>query len=353
MAQISVVMPTYNTPVGILKEATESILGQTFRDFEFIIVDDGSTNDPRSYLEGLADERIRLIRNPENIGITKSLNIGFSAARGKYIARMDADDISLPERLEKQLAFMERHPDVIVCGSAVRDFGAVDRVAKVRRTNVDMERYRIAALFGNPGPYHPTAFFNRELLLRHGLKYDEKLVYAQDYGLWVQIGRCGRVCNLKDVLLLRRVHANQISGARRESQIRCDQMTQRKLLEALLGEVTEEELTRHYRWSAGVLADAVFDGDASAWYRRLIAANDGRGVYDRRKLRRYVYGRILRRLILNTLPQDATGVQKTKAFFRHLPFGAALYATAEECARMLASVSNAGKNRGKGASSSK
>ena len=148
MVQISVVMPTYNTPVDILREAVESILWQTFRDFEFIIIDDGSTNESVDYLNRLEDKRIRLIRNPENISITKSLNISFRAAQGKSIARMDSDDISLPTHFEKQYVFMERHPDVIVCGTNVEGFGAEARITNERIS--DMEAYRIKALFAYP-----------------------------------------------------------------------------------------------------------------------------------------------------------------------------------------------------------
>ena len=102
---ISVVMATYNTPTPFLKTAVESVLNQTFTAFEFIIVDDASTNESVDYLKGLTDERVRIVRNSSNLGITKSLNIGLREARGKYIARMDADDISLPQRFEKQYLF--------------------------------------------------------------------------------------------------------------------------------------------------------------------------------------------------------------------------------------------------------
>ena len=95
-------MPVYNTPVDVLKEAVDSIVNQTFTKYEFIITDDYSTlSETEEYLKSLADSRIRIIKNPENLGITKSLNIAMRAAKGKYIARMDSDDISLPSRLEK------------------------------------------------------------------------------------------------------------------------------------------------------------------------------------------------------------------------------------------------------------
>ena len=147
----------------MVREAVESILHQTYGDFEFIIIDDGSTNNSVDYLNSLKDKRIRLIRNPENVGITKSLNIGLRAAQGRYIARMDGDDVALPNRFQKQVAFMDRHPDVIVCGSACKNIGADSRLIRVNKTNIDMETYRISALFRNPGPMHPTAFLNHAL----------------------------------------------------------------------------------------------------------------------------------------------------------------------------------------------
>ena len=106
MPLISVVLPTYNTSVSFLREAVDSILAQTFQDFELIVIDDGSTNEAPAYLDSLTDPRIRLIRNERNLGITKSLNRGFRASRGKYIARMDGDDVSVPDRLEKQFLFI-------------------------------------------------------------------------------------------------------------------------------------------------------------------------------------------------------------------------------------------------------
>ena len=123
---ISDVMPVFNTPVSYLKEAVDSILTQTVKDFEFIIINDGSTYSCKEYLESLSDPRIRIIHNEKNLGITKSLNIGLREARGKYIARMDDDDISIPIRFEKQFAFMESNPDIILCGSKKVTIGKKD-----------------------------------------------------------------------------------------------------------------------------------------------------------------------------------------------------------------------------------
>lgn len=332
--KISVVMPTYNTAVPILKEAVDSILTQTFGAFEFIIIDDCSTNESRAYLQDLSDPRIRLIRNETNLGVTKSLNIGLAAAKGKYIARMDADDISLPTRFEKQFAFMERHPDVIVCGSACKNFGADTRLIPAPKMNIDMETYRISALFRNPGPMHPTAFFNHALFLKYGLKYDESLTYAQDYGLWVEIGKIGRVCMLKDVLLLRRVHENQISGKLRKEQIRCDMITREKLLRKLIGNVTAEEADRHYRFSSGY-CDVPICPEMTEWYRRLIEANDRVGIYDRKKFKGYIDNTIIKQAVIRSFTPEMPMKKRVGRFFHYLPRTLALRASAGYIKREL------------------
>ncbi len=307
MATISVVMPVYNTAVPFLQESIDSILNQTLRDFEFIIIDDASTNDAKEYLDGLTDPRIRLIRNETNIGITKSLNIGFKAARGKYIARMDGDDVSFPERFEKQVTFMESHPDVIVCGTKTVDYG--EPVPETAGTIEDREYYRVRMLFRNPGPTHSTAFFDREKLIRYQLEYDERLIYAEDYGMWVSIIQYGDICVVPEVLLHYRKHSNQISKAHREMEIQCDKITQKKLLEQLLGSVTEEELELHYVHSTGYYKNAHIDAQIVRWYKRIIKANDHLEIYDQRTLIRYIQ-RIKRDLIFQTLGKNYSQVRK-------------------------------------------
>ena len=324
MVTISVVMPTYNTNVSVLREAVDSILAQTFRDFEFLIIDDGSTNESVAYLNTLADPRIRIIRNETNIGVTKSLNIGFREARGKYIARMDSDDISFPERFEKQLAFMESHPDVIVCGSRVKNFTdklLANQRVRVKKEIEDMESYRVRMLFSNPGPNHPTAFFNREMLIRYNIYYDEELVYAQDYGMWLTVSQYGRVCKLPEVLLYYRVHTDQISKTHRERQIQCDKMTQRKLLTQLLGNVSEKELDLHYFYSTGYYREAPLTPQCIQWYNRLIAANEQRRIYDQKKFKQRIV-QIKKNLIKQMFTKEMSKIEKVKLCFRYLPFGA-------------------------------
>ena len=334
MVKISVVAPVYDVPIPFLKEAVESVLNQTFRDFEFIIVDDCASEECRNYLESLSDDRVRIIRNSENLGTTKSLNIGFRAARGKYIARMDADDVCMPQRFQRQFDFMERHPNAILCGTLVKLIGDCDETSWDLFS--DMETYRIRAVFRNPGPRHPTAFFNREALLRHNLAYDESLVCSQDYGLYVEIAKHGDVFILPEPSLYHRVHARQTSSRRRETQIRCDQATQKKLLCELLGDVSDEELELHYRYSTGYYRDVRINADVQKWYRRLIKANNRARIYDCGKFNRYIYKTILKWTIETSISPSTTPFQKAALFFRYLPFFMALKETTAIGARKLA-----------------
>ena len=320
MVTISVVMPVYNTPVQFLQEAVDSILNQTFEDFEFIIIDDGSADDIRQYLGSLTDPRIRLLHNETNLGITKSLNIGFRTAQGKYIARMDSDDVSLPERFEKQTAFMESHPNVIVCGARAVKYG--QRLPSVSTDTAtvrfeSMENYKVRLLFVNPGPLHPTAFFRRAILLQYQILYDERLVYSQDYGMWMSLCNYGQICSLPDVLLIHRAHDNQISRAHRDKQIYCDKLTQRRLIAALVDDVTEEEIDLHYHHSTGYYRDATISPLIVKWYNRLLRANKKRKLYSQRLLKKHIE-RIKKGLVYQTIGKDASGIREAYYYMRYL-----------------------------------
>ena len=317
MVTISVVMPVYNTPVPFLQEAIDSILNQTFRDFEFIIVDDGSTNETKEYLDRLTDPRIRLIRNETNIGITKSLNIGLKAAQGKYIARMDGNDVSLPERFEKQLAFMESNPDIIVCGTNSAPF---DGTAEARSKGINgMEFYRAQLLFSNPGPRHPSVFLNHELLDRYHIMYDEKLKYAQDYGLWVDVSRFGRVVILDDILLKYRKHSTQASQKHRDGQFNSCRMIQKPLLAELLGTVTDDEVALHISHSSRYYCrDAVMTPEVARWYCRIMLANKEKRLYDQKHLERRIE-KITEMLLENSCKNETNMIKETLLYVRYYP----------------------------------
>ena len=242
---VSVVMPNYNTPIDFLKSAIDSILLQTYKSFEFIIIDDCSNDGSYEYLRNLKDPRIRVFRNKKNLGITKTLNIGFDLASGEYIARMDSDDIALPNRLEVQLAFMKEHPEVIVCGTWVECFG--DENYFIRREMPEREFMRCSLVFGNIyGLVHPTAFFRKNLLLKNNIRYDEELLTAQDYAMWVSCADVARMACVQCVLLKYRIHGGQVSISKKHLQSQCTKKVYEKLLKKVFQRsITDYEMQLH------------------------------------------------------------------------------------------------------------
>jgi glycosyltransferase involved in cell wall biosynthesis len=213
---ISVVMSVFNGEC-FLREAVESILTQSFRDFEFIVIDDGSADAVRSMLHcyQTRDSRIR-VYHQENRGLVASLNRGCGLARGKYIARMDADDIAIRDRLAWQIEFMERHPEVAVVGGAVQ---FIDQSGKALRTagrplhNPEIQEI----ILGQSGVmWHPTVLMRKAAFSQVG-GY-RNVADAEDYDLWLRMAERFELANLPEVLLKYRIHPGQVSVAKCRKQ---------------------------------------------------------------------------------------------------------------------------------------
>ena len=189
LTPVTVLMTVYNN-AKYLREAVESILAQTFRDFEFLIIDDGSRDDSVEIIRGFNDRRIRLIVQEKNGGQTQTLNLGLKLARGRYIARMDADDIALPERLEKQFAFAQSAgPDFAAVGTG---FVFVDSLARpIYSPQLALERADMIwrLLFTSPLA-HPSVLMAKEAVLGVG-GYDTTFRYMQDQILWIRLLKKG------------------------------------------------------------------------------------------------------------------------------------------------------------------
>ncbi len=211
MPRISVILPVYNCQEYIF-EAVKSILNQTFSDFEFIIIDDCSTDTTLQVIKNFNDARIIIIEKPVNTGYTDSLNYAISIAKGQYIARMDGDDISFPTRFEKQVAFLEANDDVILCGSGIQIIGT--EVKLNHPTNHD--EILVKLCFGNSF-YHPTIMARKNIMLSNN--YDKKFEPAEDYDLWTRLAFVGKLANIPEVLLNYREHDSQISNIKNETQL--------------------------------------------------------------------------------------------------------------------------------------
>ncbi|MFV8373856.1 glycosyltransferase family 2 protein [Flavobacterium sp. LB1P71] len=203
--KISVIMPVYNCEMYI-KEAVDSILNQTYINFEFLILDDASTDCTVSIIKKYNDTRIQLIEKPINTGYTNSLNLGLQLAKGKYIARMDGDDISFPERFARQISFLEANQEVVLCGSLYSIMGS-DRIVKVPEHH---DEIKLAFLKGNCIA-HPSVMMRKQVLDEFAIVYDVFKEPAEDYDLWVRLMLKGRLHNLQEVLLDYRTHNEQVT----------------------------------------------------------------------------------------------------------------------------------------------
>jgi len=227
---ISVIMSIFNEKEDWLIKSITSVINQSFKNFEFIIINDNpkrGLNDDILNKFRIKDNRIIIIKNNKNIGITKSLNIGLKKAKGKYIARMDADDISLPERFLKQFNFMENHKQYVACGSFISVFGKINRDDKSLPTNYN--QFKNVLFIKNPLP-HPTAFIRNKIIKENKIEYDENLKYSQDYGLWAELSKYGFLTNIPEILLRYRVDNNQVSIKNKIEQTLCAQSVRLKLL---------------------------------------------------------------------------------------------------------------------------
>jgi hypothetical protein len=215
--KVSVVMSVFNGE-RFLAEAVESILNQSFRDFEFIAINDGSTDGSGAILESYQkkDSRLRVHHQP-NKGLVESLNLGCSLAQGQYIARMDADDIAIRDRLQWQIDFMEIHPEIGLLGGGVEYIDVNGRVFDSYKHPVDDQAIR-SALYEAEGAFcHPAIVMRKAVLISAG-GYRKPFLDAEDLDLWLRMAKCSQLANLDRVVLKYRVHPSQVSQRKLRQQ---------------------------------------------------------------------------------------------------------------------------------------
>lgn len=209
MPVISVIMPVYNAAL-YLRQAIDSILSQHFQDFELLIFNDGSTDGSKEIIQSFNDPRIHLIDFESNQGYVVLLNLGLQKARGKYIARMDADDIAHPERFQKQYEFLEQNPEYILCGT---NFRIVDGSQIVKLPSED-EEIKLKLLYINAF-CHPSVMFRASTIREERILYSHEHMPFEDYELWTRISELGKLKNVQEVLLYYRIHDNNVSLKKR------------------------------------------------------------------------------------------------------------------------------------------
>lgn len=211
---VTVLMAVHNGE-KFLENAIRSILSQSFGHFEIVIVDDASSDRSAEILASYDDPRIRILTNPTNVGLTKSLNIGLAASRARLIARLDADDLAQPERLAAQVEFMNDHPEIPLVGTRVI---LIDSDGKRRGSAADLRAtsslaIRWQLIFGNPFA-HSSVMFRKDVIHTEMNGYDERFVYNQDFELWSRLLRRYDAANIPQALVCYRVHNDSIAGRR-------------------------------------------------------------------------------------------------------------------------------------------
>lgn len=295
MPKISVVMPVYNGE-KYLRESIDSILDQTLDDFEFIIIDDGSTDSTESIIKSYQDSRIRYIKNEINLGVARTLNRGLDAAKGEYIARMDADDIAVPDRFEKQVAFMDKHKNIAICSGIMEYFGEIEMPECY--TVFGVENMRINMLFDSC-LYHPAVMMRRSIIETEHYRYDNAFDKVEDYELWTRLMLKHDIDNIPSLLLRYRIHKNQVTkNYTKEHKDRAAKV-RRNLMRSLGVEATDGELKAYTDFC---LHEIDYNNQLSeliAIFNKIIRINEEIQFFNDKLLRRY-----LMHLVINAYKQQ-------------------------------------------------
>lgn len=277
---VSVVMPVYNGE-KYLSEAIKSILSQSFSDFEFVIIDDGSTDNTSSIIKQFTykDSRIRFYRNSSNLGLAASLNLGLELARCSLVARMDADDIAYPERLKRQYEFMQSHPDVSVCGSALQLYENPEIIWRPPCTHDEIN----TTLLFECCLYHPTIIFRKEIVFGQHGGYQSQFSGAEDFELWQRLSECTGIkfANISEPLLCYRTHQSVDRKVYKTKQQGLANLVRRKQLKRLglkpsNGEfILHETLSNPQRYSFRLHNLKNFRD----WLDRLVESNENHQVF--------------------------------------------------------------------------
>lgn len=208
--KVSVIMPVYNS-VLYIKEAIDSILNQTFKDFELILVEDCSSDGTKAIIEGYKDERIKIIYNSVNKGVAYSRNKALENCKGEYVAIMDHDDISLPTRFEEEVKFLDNNPGYGVVGGRVQFIGSDGELIRGSGIALVNPQYIKATLLFRNVYSNSEVMFRRELLAKNNLRYDENCYGMEDFKFWIKMSKVTNMSNIDSIFLKHRIHGESIT----------------------------------------------------------------------------------------------------------------------------------------------
>ncbi len=240
MAQVTVILPAYNGE-RYLREAIDSVLAQTYRDFELWVCNDGSTDGTVAIIDSYADSRVKRIDNPYNMGLVATLNRAFALVESPYVARMDDDDLWHPEKLELQMKLLESRPEVGVCGTSIHKFGDVDALHIFPE---ESDALKVGLLFYCMMS-HPSVVYRRSMLLETGLAYRQDYFPAEDYKMWIDVLQHSNIFNLQRPLVEYRQHGGQICREKKVEQGLLERKLREEQLRLVYPDPTKEELDFH------------------------------------------------------------------------------------------------------------
>lgn len=278
MPKISAVMALYNTPYNYLKATVESLLNQTFKDFELIIIDDASSMEYQEFFAAFKDERIKYSKLEKNAGPGHARNIGIKQALGEYIAICDSDDIYLPKRFELQAKFFDENPEISLISCTFR-FSNRNKNSIVPLEDKDIKAFM---LFNSPLS-NPAIMFRKNVFIENNLFYPEDTNFAEDYELWINAMFCNiKMANLKECLMIYTRRSGQLSKAKQETQIAVLKKLYKKILSKIGIDASLEELDLHYNIYTGNFeqihsSEIIFD-----WFDKIIEHNNG--LFEEKKL---------------------------------------------------------------------
>lgn len=271
---IAVILPVHNGE-RYLATAIDSVLRQTYTEFELLVVDDGSTDRSPEIVRSYKDRRVRLVTLDRHEGLVSALNTGIRETQSEFVARMDADDISLPRRFERQRAFLQAHPEVGICGTFARNFGDRRGVRRVPVQHADIR----ARLFFGWAMDHPTLFMRRDVVERHALYYNDDYRNTEDLDLLIRAAEVTQLANLSEVLLLYRVHAASVTATLNADQNDLLARLLRRQLRNLVPDATPDEEAFHSRVALNAVRERELDA-AERWLLRLGEENRRTARYD-------------------------------------------------------------------------
>jgi glycosyltransferase involved in cell wall biosynthesis len=318
---ISVVMPVFNC-YSYIEDAINSILNQTFTDFELIIIDDGSTDGTTDLLKKFTDSRIKFIFKEVNQGVSSATNDGFRLAQGKYIARMDGDDISVKERFEKQVSLLENNAKIFICGGFVKYLGGSNSIIEYKETHQEI----ITGLLLSNSICMGASMFRRKELSHHF--YDENKKSGEDYDFWTKVAWLGEFYAIQEVLLLYRVHNNQASIAHKQQQILDDIEIRLYLFKKIMYNTQNytDDLISKMLLLNQYIAIKEFDLFLK-WIKELVLLNRKCKVYPQKELENTL--KTIKRALLFSLYFEKTTIGITKQWrckaLMKLPINDALY----------------------------